>query len=72
MNLANEKARKIAAEFSDIAVFEEVVTDEPGILEEWGISDGLFINEREIPVGPPLSDKKLRRLVLKEYKKMKV
>ena len=69
MNIPNERARKVAAAFGDDVVFQEVVTYEPEVLREWGVSDALYLNDREIPIGPPLPEEKLKRLISKELKK---
>ncbi|MDA3957592.1 hypothetical protein, partial [Oceanispirochaeta sp.] len=69
MNLANERAKAVSEEFGDAVVFREIVTEEPDVLKEWGSSDALFINDREIPLGPPLAKKKIRTLIQKELKR---
>ena len=69
MNLAFERSKSVSSEFGDSVVFQEVVTEEPAVLREWGISDTLYINGTEIPLGPPLAKKKIRAVINKELKK---
>lgn len=41
----------------------------PEALEEWGLSDIMFIGGRKIPAGPPPSTEKLRRILVREMKR---
>lgn len=41
----------------------------PEALEEWGLSDIMFIGARKIPAGPPPSTEKLRRILVREMKR---
>ncbi|HAK45315.1 MAG TPA: hypothetical protein DCO79_05280, partial [Spirochaeta sp.] len=68
-NLAYVRAAAVAAEFGDEVIFEEAETTEPAELEKWGVSDALFINEVEIPLGPPLAKKKIRAVINKQLKR---
>lgn len=43
----------------------------PENLEEWGLSDQLFIGSKKVPIGPPPSQEKLRRILNRELRKMK-
>jgi hypothetical protein len=70
MNLAHERAKAVAAEFEDSVDFQIVRTDEPGMLKEWGISDCLFINDKKIELGPPLSKDKIRKMIRRQMKKL--
>lgn len=68
-NLAHERAKSVSQEFGERVVFTTISTDEPDIQKEWGASDALFINGKEIPLGPPLAKKKIRSIITKELKK---
>jgi hypothetical protein len=37
---------------------------------EWGISDAVFINDKEIRTGPPPSYDKIKKLIKKRVKKL--
>lgn len=68
MNIGAERARKAAAALGDKVQFQIISTREPEALKEWGISDALYFNGKEIPLGPPPSQKKLEKLMHKELK----
>ena len=69
-NLVYERAKRAAAEFGDKVLFREIDTFEGEVVEEWGISDALFIDGREVRTGPPPSYEKLRRLIAKRVRKL--
>jgi hypothetical protein len=52
-------------------VFHEVDTFDRKAFLEWGISDALFIDGRQIRTGPPPSYEKLKNAILKKAKKLK-
>ncbi|MBN1337815.1 MAG: hypothetical protein JXA03_00750 [Bacteroidales bacterium] len=63
MNLVYERAKRAAAEFDGKVEIREFETTDPAIVEEWGITDGLFINGKGIRTGPPPSYQKLKRKI---------
>ncbi|MFH2113307.1 MAG: GNAT family N-acetyltransferase [Spirochaetota bacterium] len=65
-NLACERMKRAVAEYGDRIDYIEVNTDEKAILDEWGISDAIFINDKQINTGPPPSYEKLRKLLRKK------
>jgi GNAT superfamily N-acetyltransferase len=67
-NLVHERARRAAAELGDPVVYEAVDTTDRETLLEWGISDGLFVNGREIRTGPPPSYDKIKKTIAREFK----
>jgi hypothetical protein len=66
-----EHAKRAAAEFEDKVVFREVDTFDRKAFLEWGISDALFIDGKEIRTGPPPSYEKVKNAILKKVKKLK-
>jgi len=70
-NLVYERAKRAAAEFGDKVVFREVDTFDRKTFLEWGISDALFIDGRQVRTGPPPSYAKIRNAILKNAKKLK-
>jgi len=54
-----ERWRRIASEFGEEVQFNEHPTDDLSILEEYGISSGVFINGEEVFAGP-MSDEEVR------------
>ncbi len=69
-NLAFERAKRAAAEFGDRVQFREINTLDREVFREWGISDALFLDDREVRTGPPPSFEKLRKLIARKVKKL--
>jgi N-acetylglutamate synthase-like GNAT family acetyltransferase len=69
-NIAFERAKRATREFGDKVVFEEIHTINREIFLEWGISDGLFIDGKEVRTGPPPSYEKIKKLIAKSVKKL--
>lgn len=70
-NLVADRAQRVSAEFGDAVEFSEIDTSERATFLEWGISDALFIDGKEIRTGPPPSAEKLRKMMGKRVKKLK-
>jgi len=70
-NTAHERAKRAAKEFGDLIQFKEIHTSDREVFLEWGISDALFVNEKQIRVGPPPSFNKIRKKIAKQVKKIK-
>lgn len=62
-NLACERMKRAALEAGDKVRYREIDTDERAALEEWGLSDAIFIGDKQINTGPPPSYERLRRLL---------
>ncbi len=69
-NISFERARRAAESFDDRVVFRAIDTTDQETFLEWGISDGLFIDGKEIRTGPPPSVDKLHSLIAKRRKKL--
>ena len=65
-----EKSKKAALSFKEKVEFREINTYEPEVIKEWGITDAVYINNNLITAGPPLSYKKILKLIKKEVKKL--
>ena len=70
MNLAYERAKRASKEFEGKVEITEHETIDREIINEWGISDGLFINGKKIKRGPPPSYKKIRKKIEKKVKRI--
>jgi hypothetical protein len=70
-NLTYERARRAAAEFGDKVVFESIDTSERPTMLEWGLTDAIFINGRQVGFGPPPSYQKIRKLIEDKVRKLK-
>jgi GNAT superfamily N-acetyltransferase len=69
-NMVFERAKRAAAKFGDEVVFREIDTSDRDVFMEWGISDALFIDEKEIRTGPPPSYEKIYKLISKRVSKL--
>lgn len=69
--IAVERARRAAAEFGDAVRFELVDTRERSILLEWGMSDAVFIDGRQVRYGPPPSYRKLRDAIARRARRLR-
>jgi N-acetylglutamate synthase-like GNAT family acetyltransferase len=69
-NIVFERAKRAISEYGDKVVFQEICTFDRDVFLEWGISDALFIDGKQIRTGPPPSYKKIRKKIAKRVKKM--
>ncbi len=70
-NLVYERARRAAAELGEPVVFREIDTFDRETAAEWGISDGLFVDARQIRTGPPPSYETIRKAIAKRLAALK-
>lgn len=70
-NLSCERMKRAACEYSDNIKYVEIDTDARENLEEWGLADAIFIDNRIISTGPPPSYEKLRKILRKMMMKIK-
>jgi len=69
-NLAHERAKRASNELGDEVEFIEINTFNKENFQEWGIYDGLFIDDKEIRTGPPPSYEKIKKKIEKQVKKL--
>ncbi len=69
-NMAFERAKRASRELGDQVTFREINTMERDTFLEWGISDALFINEKQVRTGPPPSYKKIRKKISRQLKRL--
>jgi GNAT superfamily N-acetyltransferase len=69
-NMVHERAKRVAAELGNKVVFNSIDTSERSSFLEWGISDGLFIDDKIVRTGPPPSYEKLRKLIAKRVRRL--
>jgi GNAT superfamily N-acetyltransferase len=65
-----ERAKRAASEFGDKVIFNEISTLDRNTFLEWGISDTIFIEEKDISSGPPLTYDKIKKRIAKKVKKL--
>jgi N-acetylglutamate synthase-like GNAT family acetyltransferase len=70
MNITFERAKRAATEFGDKVIFREFDTFDKSTIQEWGISDAIFIDGKEVRTGPPPSYEKIKRKIAKKVKKI--
>jgi GNAT superfamily N-acetyltransferase len=68
-NIAYERAKRAIEEINEDINFTEINTSNKEKQKEWGIVDGLFVNDKEINLGPPPSYKKIKLKILKQVVK---
>ena len=69
-NLVYERAKRAAGEFGDRVVFQEYDTSDTQVFSEWGMTDALFIDGKQVRTGPPPSYEKIKKLIVKRVKKL--
>jgi len=62
-NIAHERARRASSDLGDRVTFKTIDTSDREVFLEWGISDGLFVDGKEVNTGPPPSYDKLHELI---------
>lgn len=70
-NLTYERAKRAASEFGDRVLFREINTMDRDVFLEWGIVDGLFIDDKSLRPGPPPSYEKIKKKIAKRVRKAK-
>lgn len=69
-NINYERAKRAADEFNSQVQFKKINTSDRDVLMEWGISDAVFIDDKEITKGPPLKYEKIVKHIRKKVKKL--
>jgi hypothetical protein len=72
MNLVYERVLRASKEFEKKVNIEQYDTVDREVLDEWGITDGLFIDGREIRMGPPPPYDKIRKKIEKRARRKKL
>jgi GNAT superfamily N-acetyltransferase len=69
-NMVHERARRAAAELGEQVIFQSVDTFDRDAFKEWGVSDSVFIDDKALSFGPPLSYEKIKTRIAKKVKKL--
>jgi len=69
-NIVFERAKRAAAEYGDKVIFQEIDTFEKDVFLEWGISDALFVDNKQVKTGPPPSYEKIKKKIAKKVRKL--
>jgi len=70
MNVACERAVRASKDFPGKINLQELDTINKEVVKEWGISDALYIDGKEIRVGPPPSYKTIRKKIKRRVNKI--
>lgn len=65
-----ERARQVSHEFGDQVEYREIDVSNREVVREWGLSDGLFVDSKNIYQGPPLTSEKIRKAIKKKLHKL--
>jgi len=69
-NIVFERAKRAADKFGSDVVVQHIDTFNRDNLLEWGISDALFIDGKQVRTGPPPSYEKIRKIIAGRVKKL--
>lgn len=69
-NITYERAKAAALELGDKVVWQEIDTTNQELQQKWGFGDRIFIQDKCITTGPPLSYEKIKKLQDKAIKKI--
>lgn len=68
-NIVFERAKRACEHHGNSVVFRPYCTSEQSVYDEWGISDGLYIDGKKIRTGPPPSYKKIEGIIEKRLRR---
>ena len=71
-NLVYERAKRACAEIGDPVVFTEIDTADRDAMAEWGVSDAVLVDGKNLQKGPPVSYEKIHKTVAKRARKRRV
>lgn len=69
-NMVHERAKRASAMFGDRVRFEFVDTMDRATMLEWGISDALFVDAKQVRTGPPPSFDKIKGIIERRVRKL--
>lgn len=69
-NIPVERAKKASLQFGDKVVFKIINTFDIEVLEEWGIQDAIFVEDKNLTTGPPLTTEQITKAIQKKVKKL--
>ena len=72
MNLVYERVLRASKEFEGKVNIEQYDTVDREVIDEWGITDGLYIDGRNIRMGPPPSFETIRKKIEKRARRKKI
>jgi hypothetical protein len=70
-NMTYERTKRAIVDFEDKIELREYLTIDKEVLREWGISDAVFLNKKQIRTGPPPSYRTIRTKIEKKARLIK-
>jgi GNAT superfamily N-acetyltransferase len=70
-SLVSQRAKRASLAFGNMVEFHEIDTFDRQKIKEWGVSDALFIDDKQIRTGPPPSYEKIRKQIGKRIHRIK-
>jgi len=70
MNIACERAKRASLEFPGKTNLQVLETTDREVFKEWGIFDAMYIDGKEVNVGPPPAYSKIKRKIEKRVRKL--
>jgi len=70
-NLTYERAKRASAEFGDRVCFREIDTSTRDAVAEWGITDAVLVDGRDLQRGPPPSYERIRKVIARRVARLK-
>lgn len=71
-NLTFERAKRACSGFGSGVEFREFDSSDREVFLEWGISDAIFVDDKQVRVGPPPSYDKIRNLIARRVNRLQV
>jgi N-acetylglutamate synthase-like GNAT family acetyltransferase len=65
-----ERAKTVCDELGDRVIYQEIDMTDREAVREWGLSDGLFVDQKNIYAGPPLSYEKIKKAIERRVRKL--
>ncbi len=69
MNAVCARAERVARSMSDVVDYREIDTQDREEFARWGRSDAVFVDGRQIQIGPPPSERKIRKVIRQAAKR---
>lgn len=69
-NIVFERAKRAASEYGDKVAFHEINTLDRNVFLKWGITDALFVDNKQIRTGPPPSYEKIKKKIARRVRKL--
>jgi len=70
-NIAYERTRRAISGYEEFVELKDYRTNEREVFEEWGISDAVYIDKKQIRNGPPTPYNKIRKVIEKKVRKLR-